>query len=172
MSSKSDYSKKILGILGQKTAISLENIKKGEDSKAKYALTRSVKNMIEGGLAEIHKSTNQTFLKITPKGKAKLNCLKLEGKDALVSNSWDGMWRIIILDMPETRKNERDSLRYILKKANFVCIKNTVWVSPFPYEHLFYNLKKDLGLSTELIIIVTNKVDDDTAKNFLESIKS
>ncbi|MFZ3015954.1 MAG: hypothetical protein WA101_03115, partial [Minisyncoccia bacterium] len=57
------------------------------------------------------------------------------------------------------------------KKANFACVKNTVWVSPYPYENLFTNIKKDLGLSTELMIIVTDKLDAETNLAFLENIK-
>ncbi|MFA6523956.1 MAG: hypothetical protein WC264_01115 [Candidatus Paceibacterota bacterium] len=143
---------------------------KGGD-KTGYAITRSVKNLIESGCAEMVHSDNQDYLKITKKGKSKLNCIKLEGEDALVSTTWDGFWRIIILDLPEERKSERESLRYLLKKANFVCIKNTVWVSPFPYENLFTNIKKDLELSTELMIIVTDKLDPETNKAFLENVK-
>lgn len=98
-----------------------------------------------------------------------MNCFKLEGSDALVSFSWDGYWRFIILDLPEERKSERESLRYLLKKANFVCVKNTVWASPYPYEHLFASIKKDLGLRAEMMIIVTESIDEDTKKILFES---
>ena len=95
--------------------------------------------------------------------------MRLSGEDALMSRTWDGSWRIIILDLPEDRKSEREALRYLLKKANFTCIKNTVWVSPHPYEHLFQNIKKDLGLTTELMIIVTDKLDEETKKAFFQT---
>jgi len=203
MSSKKKYSNKILKILAEKPAISINELnkkienktpllnkegigggnsknhhlalkgtppKKGGD-KTSYAITRSVKNLIESGCAEMVHSDNQDYLKITKKGKNKLNSIKLLGEDTLVPTVWDGFWRIIILDLPEERKSERESLRYLLKKANFVCIKNTVWVSPYPYENLFSNIKKDLGLSTELMIIVTDKLDPETNRAFLENIK-
>ena len=168
MSRKQDYSKKILKILGEKPALPVETIKENEDTKTSYALARSLKNLVGAGLVELHDSVNQSYAKITNKGKLKLNSIKLEAEDALVSNTWDGFWRIIILDIGEDRKNERESLRYLLKKANFVCVKNTVWISPLPYEHLFTNIKKDLGLTTELMIIVTNKLDEETSKVFFE----
>jgi len=181
LSKKSNYSKKILKILVGKPAVPVEiitspltpllNKGEGQNANSKYALTRSLKNLIEAGYIETHNSDNQKYLKITKKGNLKLNSIKLEGEDSLVSNTWDGFWRIIILDLAEERKNEREALRYLLKKANFVCIKNTVWISPHPYEYLFTNIKKDLSLSTELMIIVTDKIDEDTKKVFLESIK-
>jgi len=125
---------------------------------------------MEIGCAEIIKSDNQSYLKITKKGLNKLNCIKLSGDEALVPNTWDGFWRIIILDIPENRKHERDALRYLLKKANFICIKNTVWISPHPYENLFTNIKKDLNLGTELMILVTNKLDPETNLAFIKSL--
>jgi HKD family nuclease len=56
-----------------------------------------------------------------------------------------------------------------LKKAGFICLKNSAWVSPYPFEHLFMNIKKDLGLSTEIMIIVTQFVDEETKKVLFES---
>ena len=167
---KQSFSNKILKILAEKPAVSIDLIKE-EDSKKNYALTRSIKNLVESGCIEMLHSDNKDYLKLTKKGKNKLNCIKLEGNGALVSIVWDGLWRIIILDIPEERKNEREALRYLLKKADFTCIKNTVWISPFPYEHLFTNIKKDLGLGTELMIIVTDKIDEETKLAFLKSIK-
>lgn len=181
MSSKKGYSNKILKILAEKPAISINSIKDNlvaglplgspaTKSKINYALARSVKNLVQSGCVEIHKSDNKNYLKITKKGKNKLNCIKLSGEEALVSNTWDGFWRIIILDIPENRKPEREALRYLLKKANFICVKNTVWISPYPYENLFTNIKKDLNLGTELMIIVTNKLDSETNLAFLKNI--
>ncbi|PIP68855.1 hypothetical protein CO033_00315 [Candidatus Nomurabacteria bacterium CG_4_9_14_0_2_um_filter_32_10] len=171
MSRKIEYSNKILKILAEKPVISVDSIKESKDQKTSYALSRSIKNLIESGCIEVLKSDNKNYLKLTKKGKNKLNSIKLEGDGVLVSTAWDGLWRIIILDIPEERKNEREALRYLLKKANFTCIKNTVWISPLPYEHLFTNIKKDLNLGTELIIIVTDKIDEETKLAFLKSIK-
>jgi DNA-binding transcriptional regulator PaaX len=169
MSSKSKYSNKILKILGEKTAIPLESFKDVDNSKVSYAVTRSIKNLIDAGCAEMLNSANQKFVRLTREGKTKLNTLKLEGEDALIPSSWDGMWRIILLDLPENRKSERESLRYLLKKAGFVCLKNSAWISPFPFEHLFTNIKKDLGLTTEIMIIVTETIDEETKKILFET---
>lgn len=165
--------------LGSKSALPVEELtspltpllSKGEGQNTKYALARSLKNLVESGLVELHDSTSQSYAKLTNKGKMKLNSIKLEGEETLVSNTWDGYWRMIILDLEEDRKSEREALRYLLKKAGFVCVKNTVWISPHPYEHLFINIKKDLGLTTEIMVIVTDKVDAETGKAFFEAVR-
>lgn len=179
MSSKTDYSKKILKILGQKTAISMPEIshkileadcpKNATSSFAKatadkYAITRSLKGLRESGLIENVSSPQNEYARLTKEGKKKMHSLELENNTSLVNTTWDGFWRIILLDLPESRKNERESLRYLLKKAGFVCLKNSAWISPYPFEHLFTNIKKDLGLTTEMMIIVTQLIDDETKK--------
>lgn len=164
----SSNSKKILQKLSEKPAVSVDDLKEN-DTKASYALTRALKNLVESGYAEIYKTERKNYAKITAEGKNRLNTLVLENEDALVPQTWDGFWRIILLDLPENRKSERESLRYLLKKAGFVCLKNSAWISPFPFEHLFTNIKHDLGLTTEMMIIVTEHIDEETKKFLFET---
>ena len=172
MSRKQDYSNKILKILSEKPAISVPELtqKVAPDGckKPLYAVTRSLKTLHDTGMIDNISSGQNDYARLTNAGKKKANTLKLDSETAMVNTSWDGMWRIILLDLPESRKNERESLRYLLKKAGFVCLKNSAWVSPYPFEHLFMNIKKDLGLSTELIILVTQFVDEETKKVLFE----
>ncbi|MEK9181585.1 MAG: hypothetical protein AAB786_01035 [Patescibacteria group bacterium] len=176
----SSHSKKILKKLAEQPAVSMLELRDSALgaqtapkalSRNKYAISRALKNLVAGRYAEIHKSERQDYAKITPLGKNKLNTLLLESEDALVPQTWDGFWRIILLDLPENRKNERESLRYLLKKAGFVCLKNSIWISPYSYEYLFTNIKKDLGLTTEMIIIVTQFIDEETKKILFETFR-
>ncbi len=170
---------KILKKLAQRPAVLIETLIKDPlaldtpplqgERKNKYAISRALKNLVEEGCAEIHRSERKNYAKITTRGKTKLNSLTLSGEDALVPQSWDGFWRIILLDLPENRKSERESLRYLLKKAGFVCLKNSAWISPFPFEHLFANIKKDLSLTTEMMIIVTEFIDEESKKILFET---
>lgn len=166
---KKDYSSKIIKIIGQKPAISVNEIHSGFEDHNKYSVTRSLKGLRDAGLIENISSPHQEYARLTKEGKKKMHSLILESDTGLVSQTWDGFWRIILLDLPEERKSERESLRYLLKKANFVCLKNSTWISPYPYEHLFINIKKDLGLTTEMMIIVTNNVDEGTKKVLFEN---
>ncbi|MBP6857661.1 MAG: hypothetical protein KBC11_00470 [Candidatus Pacebacteria bacterium] len=176
MSIKPSFSKKILKLLAEKPAISVpeivERVSTQKDKKSsKMAISRSLKGLLETGLVEQSFSGQNEYARLTKEGKKKLNSLKLDNDNGLVSPSWDGKWRIIILDLPETRKDERESLRYLLKKAGFMCLKNSVWVSPFPYEHLFTNIKKDFGLTTEIMVFVTNTLDKETEQAFFHLAK-
>lgn len=188
MTRKEDYSKKILKILAENKAVSVPELAekvatplrptatspyKGEDStretpaKARYAINRTLKGLVESGLIESHFSGQNDYARLTSAGRKKATTLKLENDTTLLPN-WDGKWRMVLLDLPESRKSERESLRYLLKKAGFVCLKNSAWISPFPFEHLFMNIKKDLNLSTEIMIMVTDTIDPETEKVLFE----
>jgi DNA-binding transcriptional regulator PaaX len=136
-------------------------------TKARYAINRTLKGLVESGLIESHFSGQNDYARLTPAGRKKVTTLKLESDTSLLPN-WDGKWRMVLLDLPESRKSERESLRYLLKKAGFVCLKNSAWVSPFPFEHLFMSIKKDLGLTTEITILVTESIDQETEKVLFE----
>lgn len=169
--SMSSYSKKILNILSQKNAISLPELRNlaVKPPSEKYALTRCLRNLKDAGFIEQIQSPQNEYARLTKLGRKKIHSLKLNNDTTLVNTSWDGFWRIILLDLPEKRKSERESLRYLLKKAGFVCLKNSAWISPYPFEHLFTNIKKDLELTTEMMIIVTEFIDEETKKFLFET---
>ncbi|MBP9821673.1 MAG: hypothetical protein KBC98_02205 [Candidatus Pacebacteria bacterium] len=186
MSRNPKISNKILKILGQHKVYSEEKLheeasgtqeavdnaqKQVEKAPlvGKYAISRSLKNLQESGLIERLTSEQMDYFRLTSEGRHKLQNMVLDSDTALVNLNWDGFWRMVILDLPESRKSEREALRYLLKKAGFVCIKNSVWVTPHPFEHLFINIKKDLGLSTELMIIVTANIDPETESELLKA---
>lgn len=179
MNNKASIQEKILRLLHGKKAIKRSDIHETlsdtlesdfePKNKPKYAINRSLKSLSENGLIEELETEQSQFLRITPEGRQKLRNIKLSSPTSLISTQWDGYWRMVMLDLPESRKSERNSLRYILKKAGFVMLKNSVWISPYPLEHLFMNIKKDMGLSSELIIAVTQLIDPETETELMEA---
>lgn len=138
-----------------------------DPTKAKYALNRSLKTLRDSELVEQFDTEQSSYLRLTKEGRQKLRNIKLTHPNSLVSTSWDGFWRMILVDIPEDRKSERESFRYLLKKAGFLCLKNSVWVSPYPLEHMFFEIKKDLGFGTEVMISVS-KLDSETEEGLFK----
>ncbi len=137
-------------------------------TKPKYAINRALKRMIDDEYIEKHETHFSSFLSLSKYGNHKLRNIKLSSAHHLVNTQWDGFWRIVIIDIPESRKSDRDAIRYILKKAQFVQIKSSVWISPFPMEHMMIGMKDDLGLHDELMVFVTDKMDADTERILTE----
>jgi phenylacetic acid degradation operon negative regulatory protein len=45
---------------------------------------------------------------------------------------WDGHWRVILFDVPESRRAYRLRLRQCLRERGFGCLQGSVWVTPHP----------------------------------------
>lgn len=56
---------------------------------------------------------------------------------------------LLIYDIPEARKKERDWFRRQLKSFDFVMIQRSVWVGPSPLPKNFTDYLKRIGLSKE-----------------------
>ena len=48
--------------------------------------------------------------------------------------SWDKKWRMVVFDIPNSRRKGRDALRYRLKNAGFKEIQESIFVYPFDCE--------------------------------------
>jgi CRISPR-associated endonuclease Cas2 len=81
--------------------------------------------------------------KVLPNGKIKIVLTKL-GKEKiliydfdklkLVSNRWDGKWRLVVFDIPHFQNRARDALREKLKNLNFYQIQKSVYLIPYNCE--------------------------------------
>ncbi len=67
---------------------------------------------------------------------AKGRVAALGGRDpeACWARPWDGMWRMVLFDIPEERGTERWKLRRYLRSREFGYLQNSVWISPHPVE--------------------------------------
>lgn len=174
---KSNTQKKVLEFLKQKKAAYVEDITAHIEEPDnivrkftfKYTINRTLKTMAKNGDIILQEMHGRLFARLTASGSHKLRSLNLASETGVMSMSWDGQWRMVILDVPESEKEKRNALRYILKKAGFVCLKNSVWISPHPFEHMLENMKADLNLTNEIMIIVTDFLDPETEETFRES---
>lgn len=143
--------------------------------KPKYVINRALKKMIDDDVVTQYETEQSSFLSLTSSGRQKLRNIKLNAENHLVATTWDGYWRMVIVDIPESRKKDQDAIRYILKKAQFIQIKSSVWISPFPMEHMMINMKNDMGLEEDILVLVTDKLDPSTeqllARKFEEAQK-
>ena len=74
---------------------------------------------------------------------------------------WDKKWRIVIFDIPETRKASRNALRDMLKHIGFRKLQQSTWLYPYDCEELVSLLKTDYKLGKEVLYIIADKIEND-----------
>jgi phenylacetic acid degradation operon negative regulatory protein len=77
-------------------------------------------------------SPGDRLYRLTSQGR--LKALGGRDPDEQWDRRWDGQWRLVIFDVPVRRNAERERLRRHLRRNNFGCLQNSVWVTPDPMD--------------------------------------
>lgn len=90
-----------------------------------------IKDLKRRGYLEEKYEADKKILCLTAKGKFEILYSKfLERIQIESQNKWDGKWRLVIFDIPETHRKSRNILRRILK-AGFVFVQKSALITPF-----------------------------------------
>lgn len=90
-------------------------------------------------------------------GKYQINKLTLERP-----KKWDGKWRIVIFDIPNSSTFVRNVFRRKLKEFGFYPLQKSVWIYPFDCREEISFLREFLGVDSRRIrIIEATKVEND-----------
>ena len=122
---------------------------------------RSLSRLLNTGLVVFIEKDGKKYLKLTEKGKLKLIRLEQYNFQLKKPKKWDKKWRIVIFDIPQKRRLQRDNLRFTLKQIGFVRLQNSVWVYPYDCEDLITLLKLDFKIGREILYIIADKIEND-----------
>ena len=101
---------------------------------------------------------------LTKSGRARAVGLdSIEAVAPTIPLRWDRKWRVVMFDIWETRKAERDRLRGVLLRMGFVKLQASVWIFPYPCEELFVYVRTQLRLGPAVKYMVVDEIDNDRA---------
>ena len=95
----------------------------GAPELKKSSLAAAIARLRQGGLVQIKSKRSDILVKLTKLGKESLNDFNLDDQP------WDGKWRLVIFDIPETQRAVRDLFRRRLKDWGFRNFQQSVWVT-------------------------------------------
>ncbi len=101
------------------------------------------------------------FLELTKKGEAELQLLEINDWKINKPKKWDGRWRVLIFDIPETRRPLRDKVRRTLSSIGFLRLQDSVWVYPHACEDLVNLLKADFKVGKDLLYLIVDSIEND-----------
>lgn len=150
----------VLGQLNHRT-----NGKKKFTNKQLYG---SFYNLKRTGLITMKQEGDKTVIKLTKNGREKVLKFKLEDMRINRPKRWDKKWRLVIFDIPEKYKKNRDALTSKLKELGFVQLQRSVWVCPYECEDEIDFVKEMYELRSFVRIVTAEKLDlqDDLVKKF------
>ncbi|EKD56945.1 MAG: hypothetical protein ACD_58C00039G0006 [uncultured bacterium] len=133
--------------------------------KNKNRLKERLKRLEARKWIKISEVGDQIKLELVEDGIKKAYYYQLENLKIKKSEKWDGLWRVVIFDVPEEKKVARDVLRNKLKELGFVQLQKSVFVLPYPckkeidiiretykiWPHVTYMLVKEIDLQEKLV---------------------
>lgn len=121
----------------------LKSVKKEWQEINKRSLREAVINLYKSKL--INSKENEDGLvtmTLTEKGKLVTLRYSVENLKLPKFKSWDNLWRVVLFDIPESKKKARDALSFKLKQVGFYPLQKSVFIYP-------YECKKELNFLIE-----------------------
>ena len=78
-----------------------------------------------------------------------------------IKQKWDGKWRIVLFDVPESKRPVRDYLRGVLKRHGFCEFQRSMWVWPYRLPSFITNLLADPQMRKYARALTTYDIDYD-----------
>lgn len=126
----------------------------------KSTLSAALARLREKGLVEKTIDDGEVILKLTQAGR---DWLFFNKSDEFLE--WDGIWRLVIFDIPEKHSRVRNVLRRRLKEWGFRKWQKSVWASKKPLTAHLRDLVKQLGVEEWVLVIESSNTGD---QRFLE----
>ena len=115
-------------------------------------VSRSLKT---GNIEKIIKG-EEIFFRLTPSGKDKIK------KDFPLidfrNRRWDGIWRLVVFDIPENQAGARNRLREKLKELGFGMLQKSIWISPHNIVDDFREFLLANGLSETVFVLEARNI--------------
>jgi DNA-binding transcriptional regulator PaaX len=125
------------------------------------AKAKEISRLKKRGLLEEYKKDEERYLRITEKGKIEIVRYKLKAK---IGKLWDKKWRVIIFDIPEVTRKDRNFLRSQLKWLGFFELQKSVWIFPYEIKNDLQEFMKlcKIELGGDIRFLTVEHLDDDT----------
>lgn len=115
---------------------------------------RSLNGLARQDLVVKIKSSAGPKWELTPEGKKLYDQNNLDKIAISKPDVWDGKWRVVIFDVPETAgRSTRDIFRRKLNNLGFVMIQKSVFACPWPCEMEILNLSEILNIEKSIKVI-------------------
>ncbi|MSR85709.1 CRISPR-associated endonuclease Cas2 [Candidatus Uhrbacteria bacterium] len=100
-------------------------------------------------------------IRVTAKGHAEALAYELGQKKIQKPRCWDQKWRLLIFDIPESRRVVRDKIRRLLQSFNFYRLQDSVWVYPYECQEILNVLCTKYRVRSEALYIRAEFLDQD-----------
>lgn len=129
----------------------------------KRALKRAIDNLYKSKMVDMkyNKKKDAVTIILTDKGKKKALTFNLSEIQIKKPQKWDWKWRIVLFDISEPYKKQRDAFRCLLKRLGFFEYQKSVFVHPFDCKDEIDYVVEFWGIRKFVRFVVADSLDNE-----------
>ena len=109
------------------------------------------------GCINIQQKNHQIYISLTEEGRKKAGRFQIDSLEIKKPKKWDGMWRLVIFDIPQLKSVQRNAFRGKLIELGFMPLQKSIWICPHQCKDEIGLLRDFFGLSEKEIRLITAK---------------
>lgn len=133
---------------------------KPRNSRDRYRVRQALSGLQKKKMVRIISRKGHDVVEITALGKNRVLEYDLENIKLNHKQKWDGKWRIVMFDIPQTKKRVRDAVSFKIKDIGMYPIQKSVFVFPHKCKDEIDFVGEIFGVRRNIIYIEASHIDD------------
>lgn len=125
-----------------------------------WRIRRSFSRLEKRGIISRRSVRGQEYYTLTPTGNDLAMRYKLKEMTIKRQKKWDGLWRLVMFDIPEEKKFSRRSIGYAIQKLGCLQYQKSVFITPYPCAEEIDFAGECFGVRKHIRIITAKDVED------------
>lgn len=126
---------------------------------------------LKKGYIRVEKDGHDIEIIATEKGRKNFEARKFEKLQITRPRKWDGKWRVVIFDIPNAQRLQRNAFRRKLKSLGFYSLQKSVWLHAFDCRKEIEILRNFFGINQKQIqVLVVEEVEGKELNQRLKDI--
>ena len=125
-----------------------------------WRIRRSFSRLEKRGLIGRRSVRGQEYYILTPAGNDLAMRYKLKEMTIKRQKKWDGLWRLVMFDIPENKRPARRAIGYAIQKLGCLQYQKSVFITPYPCEEEIDFAGECFGVRKHIRIITAKDVED------------
>jgi phenylacetic acid degradation operon negative regulatory protein len=123
---------------------------------SKEQIRRCLAHLRMQGYIQYTAEDHNAPLVITKNGLKRLHAQTVREKIiGTTKKRWDHLWRMVVFDIPETKKDYRDGFRSALLKLGFFPYQQSMYITPFACEKIIWEIARKYHIAKYILVSVT-----------------
>lgn len=127
-----------------------------QDKKKKERWAKMISYLRKKGYLNVKDLKNKKAVIITPKGMEKI--LRIKAGLGMMKQRKDRKWQMVLFDIPEDRRRDRDLFRKQLKYLGYKRLQRSIWICPYDVLELTQRLVKNYKLDRFVRLLLVEEI--------------